>query len=244
MSKKEWLDSNRTPELLLQNLRLDGITTGKKGKRKRRLFACTCCRRAWHLLPEGIFRDTIQLVECVAEGCNQPIELKAVHEHLRQLRIGEILPRRPRAPGAVAAFEAVRSLVRGEEGKAATLISYALAEEKFWSDHSGALNLQSAKVFNALKEAESSKQALLLRDIFGNPYRTISVATRCLSWNDRIVPRLAQAIYDEHAFDRLPILADALEEAGCTDADILNHCRQPGEHVRGCWVVDLLLGKS
>jgi hypothetical protein len=55
---------------------------------------------------------------------------------------------------------------------------------------------------------------------------------------------LAEAIYDERAFDRLPILADALEEAGCTNADILNHCRQPGEHVRGCWVVDLILGKE
>jgi hypothetical protein len=70
------------------------------------------------------------------------------------------------------------------------------------------------------------------------------VETIWLSWNDGIVPKLAQAIYDDRVFDRLPILADALEEAGCTNADILNHCRQPGEHVRGCWVVDLLLGKS
>ena len=56
--------------------------------------------------------------------------------------------------------------------------------------------------------------------------------------------KFAQAIYDDRDFDRLPILADALEEAGCTNADILAHCRQPGEHVRGCWVVDLLLGKE
>ena len=55
---------------------------------------------------------------------------------------------------------------------------------------------------------------------------------------------MAQSIYDARAFDRLPLLADALEDAGCADADILSHCRTPGEHVRGCWVVDLLLGKS
>ena len=55
---------------------------------------------------------------------------------------------------------------------------------------------------------------------------------------------LAGAIYDERAFDRLPVLGDALEDAGCADAAILAHCRGPGEHVRGCWVVDLLLGKS
>jgi hypothetical protein len=64
-----------------------------------------------------------------------------------------------------------------------------------------------------------------------------------LAWNDGTVPRIAQDIYDEWAFDRLPILADALEDAGCDNADILAHCRQAGEHVRGCWVVDLLLDK-
>src|SRR5581483_3643837 len=74
--------------------------------------------------------------------------------------------------------------------------------------------------------------------------RDTALQREWLTWNDSLVRRLAQAIYDERAFDRLPILADALEEAGCTNADILNHCRQPGEHVRGCWVVDLLLGKS
>jgi hypothetical protein len=55
---------------------------------------------------------------------------------------------------------------------------------------------------------------------------------------------MAQAIYDERAFDRMPILADALEEAGCPDQDFLGHCQSGGEHVRGCWVIDLLLGKS
>jgi hypothetical protein len=65
-----------------------------------------------------------------------------------------------------------------------------------------------------------------------------------LRWDDGTIPKLAQAIYDERAFDHLPVLADALEEAGCANADILAHCRGPGEHVRGCWVVDLLLGKE
>ncbi len=64
-----------------------------------------------------------------------------------------------------------------------------------------------------------------------------------LAWNGGTVQKVAQSIYDERAFDRMPILADALEEAGCTNQDILGHCRQPREHVRGCWVVDLLLGE-
>jgi hypothetical protein len=65
-----------------------------------------------------------------------------------------------------------------------------------------------------------------------------------VSWNDGTIKRLAQALYDDQAFDGLPILADALTDSGCTDDDILNHCRLPGEHVRGCWVIDLLLGKG
>ena len=88
-------------------------------------------------------------------------------------------------------------------------------------------------------------QSTLIRDIFGNPFRPRpAVDAAWLSWNDGTLAKLAQGIYDDRAFDRLPILADALEEAGCANADILNHCRQPGEHVRGCWVVDLVLGKS
>jgi hypothetical protein len=83
--------------------------------------------------------------------------------------------------------------------------------------------------------------ALLIRDIFGNPFRPVKVAP---AWRTSTGVELAQAIYDERAFDRLPILADALEDAGCTNADVLEHCRQTGIHARGCWVVDLLLGKE
>ena len=64
------------------------------------------------------------------------------------------------------------------------------------------------------------------------------------AWLTATVRSIAAAIDRDRAFDRLPILADALEEAGCTNADVLLHCRQPGEHVRGCWVVDLVLGKE
>jgi hypothetical protein len=84
-------------------------------------------------------------------------------------------------------------------------------------------------------------QAELCRDIFGNPFRPITVDP---SWLTSPVARMAQAMYDERAFERMPILADALEDVGCTDEAMLTHCRQPGVHVRGCWVVDLLLAKK
>jgi hypothetical protein len=83
----------------------------------------------------------------------------------------------------------------------------------------------------------------LLRDVFGNPFRPAAVAPTWLAWHGETVPKLAQSVYDERAFERLPILADALEEAGCADAALLGHLRSPGPHARGCWALDLLLGK-
>jgi hypothetical protein len=95
--------------------------------------------------------------------------------------------------------------------------------------------------WDSRRQQEMVCQCALLRDIFGNPFRPVSVDA---SWLAGPVITLADTIYTDRAFDRLPLLADALEEAGCTDADILAHCRGDGPHVRGCWVVDLILGKS
>jgi hypothetical protein len=84
----------------------------------------------------------------------------------------------------------------------------------------------------------------LLHDIFGNPFRHVTMNPEWLMWNDGTVRRIAEAIYNERTFDRMPILADALEDAGCSEPDILAHCRGEGPHVRGCWVVDAILGKK
>ena len=76
------------------------------------------------------------------------------------------------------------------------------------------------------------------------PLNSTAVDRAWLTWRDGTVAKLAQTIYDDRRFDLLPILADALQEAGCADSEILQHCHAPGPHVRGCWVVDLLLGKA
>jgi len=65
-----------------------------------------------------------------------------------------------------------------------------------------------------------------------------------LTWNEGVVVRLAQSIYHNEAFDRLAFLGDVLEDAGCTNLDILNHCRQPRKHARGCWVLDAILARE
>jgi hypothetical protein len=96
---------------------------------------------------------------------------------------------------------------------------------------------------NGLADGAGERQAQvrLMRCIFGNPFRPISFESRRLGCP---AVSLAQSIYDDRALDRLLELAQALEKAGCHDAEILAHCRRPGPHVRGCWVVDLLLGKE
>ena len=86
-----------------------------------------------------------------------------------------------------------------------------------------------------------SGKGWLLRDIFGNPFRPVAFDP---AWRSEAAVGIARGIYDDRAFERMPILADALQEAGCEHSDILAHCREPGVHVRGCWVVDLVLGKE
>jgi hypothetical protein len=91
-------------------------------------------------------------------------------------------------------------------------------------------------------KAEAARQRLHIpRDIFGNPFRPDAVEP---SWRTAAAVDLAQGIYDERAFDRLPVLADALEDAGCANPDVLGHCRGAGPHARGCGVVDAVLGKE
>ncbi|WP_239465688.1 hypothetical protein [Gemmata sp. SH-PL17] len=95
--------------------------------------------------------------------------------------------------------------------------------------------------FAARWQAERSNQTALLRDIFGNPFRPVAFS---LDWRTSTATTLASQMYESRDFSAMPILADALQDAGCDSADVLNHCRRPGAHVRGCWVVDLVLGKE
>jgi len=94
-------------------------------------------------------------------------------------------------------------------------------------------------------EQESVYQCDLLRCVFGNLFPpSPSVSPAVLAWNDATVCRIAEGIYEKRAFDRLPILADALLDAGCDDDELLSHCRSEGPHIRGCWAVDLILGRA
>ncbi|OGZ69256.1 MAG: hypothetical protein A3D44_01030 [Candidatus Staskawiczbacteria bacterium RIFCSPHIGHO2_02_FULL_42_22] len=98
--------------------------------------------------------------------------------------------------------------------------------------------------YRLIRKAERLWHTNLVREIFGNPFRPIAIDSAWLGWNDAAVVRLANSIYNTPSLSGIPILADALEESGCTDTGILEHLRGPGPHFRGCWVLDLLLGKA
>jgi hypothetical protein len=98
-------------------------------------------------------------------------------------------------------------------------------------------------IFRADLAALRVYQPHFLREIFGNPFRPFTLNPVWLTWHDGLLVSMARQMYESRDFTDMPILADALEEAGCTNQDILAHCRCGGEHVRGCWVIDALLGK-
>lgn len=191
----------------------------KGSRRKQRLFACACCRRFWPLLTDQRSRNAVDVAERYAEGIES-------YEWLSSARDAALQPYKNSPIGALshvaaaAAFYATKGSVRLAAHNAAAA---------------------TASVSSAFRDQD---QADLLRCIFGHLFVRAGIAEAWLTRNDGIITKLAQAIYDERAFDRMPILADALEEAGRTDVEILNHCRLPGEHVRGCWVIDTLLGRS
>jgi len=222
MTEAEWLVC-ADPEKMLAILR------GKASNRKLRLFACACVRRVWPHAKQKDARQAIHAAEQYADGQIDVAKLRAIRARASAL----FREKMSSHFGTAAAMAATR-----ESALAAARQTQRAVIEGAWRWH-----WSSNKPL--LKAVERTEQCRLLLDIFGHlPFRELAVEPSILAVQESAIPKMAQSIYDARAFDRVPLLADALEDAGCHDADILSHCRTPGEHVRGCWVVDLLLGKS
>jgi len=231
MTEQEWLECAE-PWRMLEQLR-HGSLRRNVSDRGLRLFGVWCCRRIQHLMIDRRSQVAVDKAEQFAEGTGTLPELDAfgmdaygvIYEN------DEVQDSQPHRSAAYAASGSAG----GDAWEAAQAAANNSAEAAF-EPHEGQPEMSDADY-----RAAVAPEVAVLRDLVGNPFRPVTADP---SWLTATVDALATAIYDERAFDRLPILADALEDAGCTNADILNHCRQPGEHVRGCWVVDLVLGKS
>jgi len=222
MTETEWLACD-DPATMLR------ASQGHVSERKLRLFACACCRRVGAALTEAEDWRAIEVAERYADGLASESERAAAHAAAGEGPAASFM-----AGDCVAGYadvlrvEAMRPDHANDGGRfAAQSVVFFLAE---------------AATAAALDPQATQRWACaMLRDVSGTPFRAHIFDP---AWHTATVTSLAEAIYADRAFDRLPILADALEDAGCTNRDILDHCRQPGEHTRGCWVVDLALTKS
>ena len=202
--------------------------------RKQDLLAVACFRHIWHLLKTEQGRHAVELLERYAEG-------KVTSEQLAEAK--------------EAAWQS-NSEITHPEGKsgespevlALAAIGLAYSFQDMMQRAADATAWVKVNTPEATSEEEEKAQCLIVRDILGNPFRLASINP---IWLTPTVSSLAQSAYDERIMpsgeldpERLAVLSDALEEAGCDNEDILNHLRSPGPHVRGCWVLDLLLGKE
>jgi hypothetical protein len=188
---------------------------GKKSDRKERLFVVACARLKSER--KHFFDDETDLPEDY-DKLLQSIDLA---EDYADGNVGD----KERQAG-------LRNLGPGYVGRFSCMILYSLPSP---SDE------LSCEFIAKTYRSTSREQASYIREIFGNPFRPITLDP---SWLTSTVVALARQIYASRDFSAMPILADALQDAGCDNEDILNHCLQPREHVRGCWALDLVLGKS
>jgi hypothetical protein len=250
VTEAEWL---ATPHLYHK---IDSLERQAGNDRRLRLFACACCRRAWDLLQVDAARRIVELSEAYADGEATEAELQLANSLPEFAGLDALYEREDRPEATVQlsacvvdALEAARCLASSQVDILLVVqnTSRVLAHDFIRSSQ----NFQMGRS-PGHDEAEFAEKEKLLRDIFGNPFRPTPVAAPpWLRWNGGTVQQLALVAYQHRGLPegmldpvRLAALADALEDAGCTDADLLGHLRGPGPHVRGCWAVDLVLGKN
>lgn len=228
MTEQEWSVCT-DPLLMLESVR------GKASDRKLRLFAVACCRRIWNVVHSDYHR-LAEMTERCADGEVSQDELLAAAEEIHDSDWTAGLAFEEAA--GVNLDHAPDDEMLYAAGYVADNAAHARADAA--TDYPA--HWETNREWAVAHKTELRAQAMLLRDVFGcPPFRLVTAGP---VWRTPTVSALATAIYEQRAFDRLPILADALQEAGCTDADILAHCRSDGPHALGCWCLDLILGKE
>jgi hypothetical protein len=247
MTEKQWLKCGDPLTALEFIARSDNYNS-----RKIRLFSCA----SWHWIArrwkDDRCRAAVEVAERFSDGVATDDELRIARatverflDRLRSIwsdRTGHNLACAALAATAPDAFLGAQSCILREADRTerATERHSALQETR------GFLNFIAGMVDHLKREMIGEDQydfaqIRIIRDLFGNPFRKREIDD---NWRSSTVMSVAEGLYEESAFGQLPILADALEESGCSDSDILQHCRASAVHVRGCWVLDLVLGKA
>jgi len=255
VEEQEWLACEDPKQML-------GFMLGRASTRKLRLFAAACCRRIWKHMA-GTSRQVVELAEQHADtdddllrdrlraAADQILDMLGLRESVFSAGLGSRVERSSCSfdETVVHATAGTWSHRFDHEGQAAEwagwLATTAATRAAVRRTTCGEEAVTAATTTWATEERI---QAALMRDIVGNPYHPVDFDP---VWRTQTVVALATAAYEERILpsgeldsQRLAILADALEDAGCSDEQILNHLRGPGPHVRGCFVIDLLTGRE
>jgi hypothetical protein len=257
MTDSEWQACDDSHDML-QFLR------GRASERKLRLFAVACCRRVWDDIPPGVARRAVEEAERAADGLVRSDEPAEEQRHL----LSELGPPTNLLAALGDGTERLRSLQEEAgsplemarwtldtrwqfpwvvaSGAAALRAGIETAIQLRWGDWPDRWRREQVETeWQIRRSDELAAQCALLRCLFGNPFQpSPRLPGPVLAWNDGLLPRLARAIYDERRWHDLPLLADALLDTGCTDECLLHHCRSDGEHARGCFAVDVILGRD
>jgi hypothetical protein len=263
MNRDEW-QACKDPNALL------GHVAGQASERQMRLFAVARCRRVWHHLKDSRLRDAVEAAELFADGNLTTAELSqflsAVREVLREAdrhaeHCWQEWARAARPPWnrSVAWPDPVLAEEEFRAADFAYCVAYAAAwaaqlpGQPWWSKEHEAVfggfpNRHEPTSFLA-REARpplpfQDEPDWLVRDVFGDPFTPIIIEDRWRTWNAGTVVKVARTIYQERRFQDMPVLADTLEEAGCTTEAVLTHCRRHPGHVRGCWALEHLLAQT
>jgi hypothetical protein len=219
MTDEEKWENCRSVGMALQLLNRATKSVNRGWHRKFRLCSCYLLRDLEAVCPDGRFRQALDVAERNFDGEAALVELKAA------------------IADAQRGYEVHRCDLENPDERAAQSLSLLIEDAPRTSV--GAAFTASGGLFN---EAKSETALALIREMFGNPFRPVTFSPE---WRTNDAVALAQQMYDSRDFGAMPILADALQDAGCDNEPILSHCRDATlTHVRGCWVVDLVLGKA
>ncbi len=248
MTEAEWLASEE-PEPML-------AAAQEISERKALLIGCGCCRTCASEIVLDEFHRATELLERAADGLATDEEYFDAHRianYALDLCTGTApwIPSRYKTSNSLAGAWAVRELAARNWD--------CVPRENSWDRYSRPK--QTPTILVAVTRAIANLECVgstpgtdvmhqpravrgivrVIHDIVGNPFRPVAFSPE---WRTDTTIALARAMYESREFSAMPILADALQDAGCDNDEVLNHCREPGTHVRGCWVVDLVLGKS
>jgi hypothetical protein len=218
MNSNEWLTCREPNQMLVFLLELGG----RQETRKFHLFACGSCRLSWHLLVDERSRRAVEVAERQADGRAGIEEVREAHAQALRV-LAHFGQRSARGRLAMAATRLLSPGI-GYAGIAARIANSILESSR-----------------SPQREALAAAQSDLIRDLFGNPFQPGAFDP---DWLSPTVVELSRDIYDHRDYEKMPFLGDALEEAGCANPRILEHCRAGPVHARGCWVLDALTGRA